>query len=233
MDFRNNVIYNWGFNSGYGGEGWPRNWINNYYKYGPATQRNVRRRIFIQSDPRSKAFIQGNVVWGFPAISADNWAGGIDFQPDQGASRATLRVNEPFVVAPVRTQSAEDAFELVLKHAGASRARDTVDARIVEEIRTGTAAYGETWGGGGKGIINSQKAVGGWPALKSAPAPTDADHDGMPDEWERAHSLNPNDSTDGAQDCDGDGYTNLEEYLNSLVPSPYDAQAARLCLTAS
>jgi hypothetical protein len=221
MDFRNNVIYNWGFNSSYGGEGWPRNWINNYYKYGPATRENVRHRIFIQQDPRSQAYTQGNFVWGFPAISADNWKGGIDFQMDRGASEATLRVDQPFVVAPVRTQEATEAYELVLKHAGASLVRDAVDARIIEEIRAGTAHYGETWGGGGKGIINSQKAVGGWPVLESTTPPTDSDHDGMPDGWEHAHGLDPQDPRDGPQDRDGDGYTNVEEYLNSLVPSIY------------
>ncbi len=221
MDFRNNVIYNWGFNSSYGGEGWPRNWINNYYKYGPATGENVRHRIFIQQDPRSQAYTKGNFVWGFPEISADNWKGGIDFQTDRGASEATLRVDQPFVVAPVRTQEAPEAYELVLKHAGASLVRDAVDARIIEEIRTGTAQFGETFAGGGKGIINSQKAVGGWPTLKSLTPPTDSDHDGMPDDWERDHGLDPQSAADGSQDRDGDGYTNGEEYLNSLVPPIY------------
>jgi hypothetical protein len=219
MDFRNNVIYNWGFNSAYGGEGWPRNWINNYYKYGPGTNESVRHRIFIQQDPRSKMYAAGNFVWGYPKISADNWNGGVDFQTDKGASIATLRVSEPFVVAPVRTQDAAEAYEMVLKNAGAGLVRDAVDKRIIEEIRTGTAACGETWRGGGKGIINSQAAAGGWPALASLPAPRDDDHDGMPDAWELAHGLDAADPADGPQDRDGDGYTNLEEYLNSLVPS--------------
>ena len=147
MDFRNNVIYNWGFNSAYGGEGWPRNWINNYYKYGPATRRSVRHRIFVQRDPVSQMYASGNFVWGYPAISADNWNGGIDFETDRGASQATLRVDKPFMVAPVHTHSATEACELVLKHAGASLVRDAVDNRIINEIRTGTAAY---------------KSLGGW-----------------------------------------------------------------------
>lgn len=219
LDFRNNVIYNWGFNSAYGGELWPRNWINNYYKYGPATSEKVRQRIFIQSDPRGKMYAAGNFVWGYPDISEDNWRGGIDFDPEGAATEATLRVNEPFIVAPVRTQSAEEAYELVLKHAGCSLSRDSVDRRIVEEIRTGTATYGETYAGGGKGIIDSQTAVGGWPSLRSLPAPPDADHDGMPDAWEQDHGHDFNNAHDGPQDADGDGYTNLEEYLNSLVPA--------------
>lgn len=220
MDYRNNVIYNWGFNSAYGGELWPRNWINNYYKYGPATAEKVRRRIFLQKDPRGKMYAAGNFVWGYPAISADNWQGGMDFAPDGEATEATLRVNQPFVVAPVNTQSAEAAYELVLAQAGCSLFRDSVDRRIMHEIRTGTARFGETYGGGGKGIIDSQTAVGGWPELRSRPAPLDTDHDGMPDDWERKQGLDLNNSADGASDANGNGYTNLEEYLNSITPNP-------------
>ncbi|MBI5693805.1 MAG: pectate lyase [Verrucomicrobia bacterium] len=219
MDYRNNVVYNWGFNSAYGGELWPRNWINNYYKAGPATSANVRHRIFLQKDPRGRMFAAGNLVEGFPAISADNWRGGIDFAPDGEATEATLRVDRPFVVAPVATQSAAEALVAVLAEAGCSRVRDAVDARIVEEVRTGTARFGETYAGGGKGIIDSQRAVGGWPVLRSLPAPVDTDHDGMPDEWERRHGLDPLNPADGAQSSNPGEYTNLERYLHSLLPS--------------
>ncbi|MCC6489225.1 MAG: hypothetical protein IT364_17120, partial [Candidatus Hydrogenedentes bacterium] len=118
LDYRNNVVYNWGFNSAYGGELWPRNWINNYYKSGPATSDNVCDRIFLQKDPRGKMYTDGNYVFGFPEITANNWAGGIDFAEDGEATEQTLRVMEPYVVAPVRTQTAEEAYELVLQHAG-------------------------------------------------------------------------------------------------------------------
>ncbi len=205
FDYRNNVIYNWSFNSAYGGELWPRNWINNYYQSGPATSENVRRRLFLQKDPRGKMFAAGNFVWGFPDISTDNWKGGIDFAPAGEATEATLRAREPFVVAPVTTQPAEAAFALVLARAGCSRSRDAVDQRIVEEIRSGTAQFGETYRGGGKGIIDSQQAVGGWPELRSRPAPLDTDQDGMPDDWEKANRLNPNDPAAGLLDANGDG----------------------------
>ncbi len=217
MDYRNNVIYNWGFNSAYGGELWPRNWINNYYKSGPATDDKVRGRIFLQKDPRGKMFAVGNFVAGFRAISADNWNGGINFAPDGEATEKTLRVDRPFVVAPVTTQSAEVAYGLVLAQAGASLVRDAVDRRVVEEIRTGTATFGASYKGGGKGIIDSQKDVGGWPELRSLPAPVDTDHDGVPDVWEQAHGLNPQDPADGPRSTTPGGYSNLERYLNSLV----------------
>ena len=217
MDYRNNVIYNWGFNSAYGGELWPRNWINNYYQSGPATDDKVRGRIFLQKDPRGKMFAAGNFVAGFPAISADNWNGGINFAPDGEATEKTLRVDRPFVVAPVTTQSAEVAYGLVLAQAGASRVREAVDRRVVEEIRTGTATFGASYKGGGKGIIDSQKDVGGWPELRSLPAPVDTDHDGVPDVWELVHGLNPRDPADGPRATTPGGYTHLERYLNSLV----------------
>jgi hypothetical protein len=199
---------------------WPRNWINNYYKCGPATKEEVRHRIFYQKDPRGRMYADGNYMWGCPEVTRDNWKG-IDFAPDGEATEKTLRADTPYAVAPVKTQSAERAYRRVLKEVGCSLHRDSVDERVIREIRTGTATCGETYGGGGKGLIDSQTAVGGWPELFSMPAPEDTDHDGMPDAWEIKHGLNPNDSADGAQDAGGDGYTNLEEYLNSLVPKTF------------
>ena len=95
--------------------------------------------------------------------------------------------------------------------------RDAVDRRVVEEIRTGTATFGASYKGGGKGIIDSQKDVGGWPELRSLPAPVDTDHDGVPDVWELVHGLNPRDPADGPRATTPGGYTHLERYLNSLV----------------
>lgn len=65
------------------------------------------------------------------------------------------------------------------------------------------------------GIIDSQNDVGGWPELKSTPAPADSDHDGMPDQWETTNGLNPNDPEDGNQVAP-DGYTMPEHYLNGI-----------------
>ena len=88
--------------------------------------------------------------------------------------------------------------------------RDAVDARIIRQVRERTGT-----------IIDSQKQVGGWPLLKSLPAPLDSDHDGMPDAWETAHGLNPRDPADANRDNDGDGYTNLEEYINGTDPNRF------------
>jgi hypothetical protein len=202
------------------------NWVNNYYKSGPATKDKVKGRIFELSDQdilkenkswrdsekyETSLYAEGNYVEGFPEISADNWAGGIDFM--KGANEERNRARTPFNYPPIKEQSPEEAYPAVVENAGASLVRDAIDKRIVNEVLTGTVTYGN------KGIIDSQTDVGGLPELKSLPAPVDNDQDGMPDEWERKNNLNPNDPEDRNDDSDMDGYTNLEEYLNSLVPA--------------
>jgi hypothetical protein len=192
------------------------NVVNNYYKPGPATGADVRRRIVRIDDTLSAYgypsfwFIEQNVIEGFPAISVDNWKGGIDF--DGSTSETANRHRQPFPTAPVRTQSAVEAYRLVLRDAGATLPRrDAQDACIVHEVETGAATFGN-------GIIDSPKQVGGWPELKSAVAPPDSDGDGMSDQWERRRGFNPADPSDGVADADRDGYTNLEEFLNATNP---------------
>jgi hypothetical protein len=117
------------------------------------------------------------------------------------------RMPRPFPTVIVETDSAETAFERVLSSAGAILPiRDAVDSRIAENVRKGTG-----------GIIDSQDQVGGWPELKSAPAPRDEDADGMPDGWETTHGLDVG-TADNNGDVDSDGYTNLEEFLNGTDP---------------
>ena len=107
-------------------------------------------------------------------------------------------------------QTAEEAFQSVLDHAGCSLpTRDKVDADIIDDVLHGTAKYGN------KGIIDSPSDVGGWPELKSTPAPIDTDHDNMPDEWENENGLNPT-NADDRNNVAKDGYTMLEKYLNSI-----------------
>jgi hypothetical protein len=220
VDFRNNVLYNWGGNSAYGGEEGKHNMVANYYKPGPATPSGEKSYRILDASPPSDGelgrwYIAGNYVEGYPEVTADNWNGGVQrLTPEQ---EAIARVYEPFPHAPVTTQAPQDAFASVLENAGASYPeRDPLDERIVMEAATGTATYGGAYGAG-KGIIDSQETVGGWPDLLSAPAPEDTDSDGMPDSWEVSMGLDPTDATDRNGDLDGDGYTNLEEYLNSLI----------------
>lgn len=205
VDFRNNVIFNWGHNNVYGGEQGNYNIVNNYYKAGPATNKKVRNRIVNPSSPLGKYYVAGNYVDGFPEITANNWSGGVQCENvDSTYSAAPI----PMRVA-LPEQSAREAYEAVLTHAGASLVRDALDARIVGEVRSGAPTYGN-------GMIDSQEKVGGWPNLQSRPAPPDRDHDGMPDTWEQTHGLRP-DQDDAALFTLDKGYTNVEVYLNGLA----------------
>ena len=117
-----------------------------------------------------------------------------------------VKEEKPFAAPEVKTDSAETALTRVLDRAGAlAWRRDAVDARVVANTRKQAG-----W------IINSTDDVGGWPELKSSSAPADSDNDGMPDDWEKSHGLNPK-RADNNSDRDGDGYSNLEEYLNALA----------------
>ncbi|HJX71005.1 MAG TPA: hypothetical protein VJ346_03605 [Bacteroidales bacterium] len=217
VDFRNNVLYNWGNNSIYGGEEGFYNLVGNYYKAGPATAKDCRNRIVNITTSMSfdygKFFVSGNNTEESIAISEDNWNGGADTEAAIDSVKAQL----PFEHVPINQQTAREAFESVLMHAGASLVRDSVDKRIIRETRTGTASFGTRFRGGGKGIIDSQDDVGGWPELISILPPGDTDLDGMPDEWELKHNLDPENSSDGALLMLNPLYTNLEVYINSLI----------------
>lgn len=226
VDHRNNVIYNWGDNSAYGGD--PSevdgneaniNIVNNYYKPGPATNFNSSRTIVEPYEGEmggySNFYVDGNYIQGFPDIVEDNWAVGVDAS---SSVKEEIKATEPFEFEISTQHTAIEAFEYVLKNAGAVFPfRDPVDKRVIHEVATGTASYGETYRAGNKGIIDSPSDVGGYPELNSTEAPADSDHDGMPDTWEDENGLDKNDPDDRNDDADSDGYTNLEEYLNSLV----------------
>jgi hypothetical protein len=236
VDYRNNVIYNWGDNSAYGGEGGNQNMVNNYYKPGPATIGSKRYRIldltqfYYAPSERpdtvhaGKFYIDGNFVEGNSNASNDNWTYGV--QNATTAQKNKSRVFTPFPTSVISTQTATDAYISVLNYVGACiPKRDAIDTRIFNEVLNGTVTYGDksypkSHNGLDTtkiyGIIDSQETVGGWPVLNSLPAPLDSDHDGMPDEWEVSHSLNPNDASD-RNNIDASGYTMLEVYLNSLV----------------
>lgn len=236
-DYRNNVIYNWGYNSCYGGGGIEAkraeefsfttiNMVANYYKPGPATEPGkVHERIANPSWGGGKFgrwYIADNVMEGAPEISADNWLG---VHPANGSVVDSLRLLEPWDAMPINQQSAAEAYPLVLKQAGASLHRDAVDTRIVGDVKSGTATCeGAAYKTKKKvadpsaktGIIDSQTDVGGWPLLRSCKPEKDSDHDGMPDKWEKAHGLNPKDPSDGNK-LDASGYTMLEVFLNEEV----------------
>jgi hypothetical protein len=207
VDFRNNVIYNWEHNNTYGGEKGRYNVVNNYYKPGPATNKNSKTRIINPSKPYGQFYIEGNTLDQNSEVSNDNKLGVI------ADLKESLLVSKPFLVEEIDAQNAADAYRAVLKSAGASFKRDTIDSRVVWEVSTGTATYGKDK----KGIIDSQKEVGGWPELRSAREANDTDHDGMDDAWEKKNKLNPHDPTDASLNTLSKSYTNIEVFLNSLV----------------
>ncbi|MFA9389877.1 MAG: polysaccharide lyase family 1 protein [Prolixibacteraceae bacterium] len=227
-DFRNNVIYNWGFNSTYGGEEGSYNMVNNYYKPGPATRKNVRSRILnltqqfynpkINSDTLRAGwfYISGNIMEGNQQVSNDNWNGGVQGKGVDEKALAKSKLTEPISYAEVRTSDAGTALNQVLAFAGASLSRDEVDQRIVEEVKTGKEVYGNSFEGGHNGIIDSQSDVGAWPYLKTANPLIDTDKDGLPDDWEKSKHLNPN-FRDNNEFTLNKNYTNIEVYINSLV----------------
>ena len=225
VDFRNNVIFNWGFNSCYDGTASYINWANNYYRAGPGTSNKVRGRIFELDDGDIEAggnnspedsqkyetslFAEGNYVHGFPAITADNWDGGIDFK--SGAGEEKSRAVVAFDFPRITEQTAEAAYAFVLASAGASKVRDVIDKRIIDEVKAGKSTYGRL------GHIDTPVDVGGWPDYRSTVAPADVDLDGIPDDWEVNNGLNPKNAADRNHYELNADYTNLEVYLNSLV----------------
>ena len=201
FDVRNNVIYNYGeIASGLTQGVLKVNYVGNYIRPGPDSKALTPIHIGGPSD--LSFYIRDNVFEGNTAATVDNSQ---FFEPVViNGKRQVQTVSEPFNSQPVTTVSARSAYEAVLQSVGASLPRrDSVDARIVAEVRRRKGS-----------IIDSQAQVGGWPELKSKAAPVDSDSDGMPDSWERRHGLNPHDAGDGVTDKDSDGYTNVEEYLN-------------------
>jgi hypothetical protein len=150
-------------------------------------------------------------------VTRNNWKYGVQGKGVDGAVKKESKLYKPVRHTKVRTSGAAAAFRKVLRKAGASLHRDAVDRRVVMETRSGMETIGETFSGGGKGIIDSPSATGGWPRLNSQPAPVDSDNDGMPDAWEDAHHLDRDDSSDNVLYSVLKDYTNLEVYLNGLV----------------
>lgn len=220
VDFRNNVIFNWGFNSAYGGEEGNQNMVANYYKPGPGTESGDTQYRIVDAGytPLGRWYITDNVIEGYPNVTVDNWSQGV--QDVSSSEKEQIHQNQPFDAPALDSvQTAEEAFKSVLARAGAILPkRDPVDARIVHQVRTGETQYGGVWGDN-EGIIDSQDDVGGWPELQSAEPPTDTDNDGIPDEWEQENGLDPNNPNDGKQ-INSSGYSNLESYIHSI--SGYD-----------
>ena len=237
VNFTNNVIYNWGGNSGYAGEGGSYNMTNNYYRSGVAKSTGAASyRIFepygdggTNSQPAGVwgvFYLSGNVMRNYAAVTSNNWLG---FQPNGLGTKniADLQSTTPFSSTNLNLQTAEDAYLSVTSYAGASLKRDAVDIRVINNVLNGTISCAAGSNGSTGGFIDSQKDVGGWPVYTydSNIVPVDTDGDGMPDSWETAHGLNPNSVTDGITTTLDGIYTNVEVSLNEIVKSITDVQS--------
>lgn len=220
-DFTNNVIYDWGHNNVYAGEGGNYNIVNNYYKYGPSTSENVKYRITNPwSKPPSigfgKYYVNGNYVDGSSNITSNNWLG-VTLEKGKDTDLSLVKTEKPFEVVPVYIQEAKEAYESVLKNTGVIfPKRDTLDERIINDVKNRTGRFIDVQGGYPHGTAY-ELTVNAWPVLRSLPAPPDTDKDGMPDEWEKKNGLNPNDAGDASTYKLSKSYTNIEVYANSLV----------------
>ena len=199
FDVRSNVMYNWGSReAGYGGLPAARvayNLVDNSYWTGPSSRGDA---IFKEGNPFARAYFAGNTINGQPLPPAGPGV--------TGATGPGYFLGSLVQMPRVAPDPAAAAYRKVLARAGASLARDTVDARVVAE----------TYSRSGR-LIDSQRDVGGWPMLAPGRPWLDSDRDGMPDDWERSRRLNPRDPRDGNADADRDGYTNVEEWLNALA----------------
>lgn len=182
MDMRNNVIYNFGGNGCYGGEGMNVNIVNNYYKPGPGSPTNTRGKRIAGIGVRTNSycttypdyapalhlwgtyFVEGNVNSKYSDVTADNWANGMYNQIDTSNSatdgtwnnevKKNIRRSDPVPYYATTTHSADDAYKRVLDYAGCSLSRDNFDDQMVGDCRVGTATA--TGKGLSKGFVNSQ-----------------------------------------------------------------------------
>lgn len=200
IEFRSNVFYNWGgARSGYNADSGEKAshsayaFIDNSYRTGPSSKAAI---AFDEGDPLARSLFAGNAMNGVVPADPMTLVTGIK---DPANRIATLAIR------PVCAQGWAESEKAVLAHAGASLVRDAVDLRIVRDVTAGTG-----------GIVNSQKQVGGWPELAPGTAWRDGDGDGLPDDWERAHKLDPADPADAARPAGG-GYSHLDAWLEELA----------------
>jgi hypothetical protein len=215
LDFVNNVAYNSNgtttqINPIYGEI--HANFVGNYYKGGPnAFPQNlgyadIRTMGGLTYSALSGIFVQNNLGRYYGANGTQYGVAQPDrsiIWGDNGGIPVQLQ-RYPF--PQITTTDVMTAFNQVLERAGAFP-RDQADSRVVNDVRSGSGRW-----------IADPSEVGGWPTLLSDAPPVDSDQDGMPDSWELSRGLNPTNPSDGPIDHNGDGFTNIEEYMNSLTP---------------
>ena len=186
VDYRNNVVYNWGFKAAYGGGRHGEiNFCQNYYKPGPGTE-NPSRILDVSDDGTSRYYVSGNYIEGDRAATKDNRLAVGGKNPEVAV------VATEFPKEPIETQGPKALMRTVLKNVGCSHHRDSFDAAVVEQVRTGTAPWGDN------GFIDTPSDCGGLPALAEGKPAPDLNRNGIPDALESR-------------------FSDIEDYLNWLV----------------
>ncbi len=220
----NNVVYNWGGRIGGTGYSAEVDWINNYWKQGPMS--GTRALVFqwmknCISFPLSSNYIAGNIMpsKGVTSASQDNWflfetnhsSCGDKGNPVPETNRRFTPLSPAPIPVTIQAMSLS-MVDSVLADVGANKRlnsdgsftniRDSADQKFIDDFYAGTGP-------------SAPPEAPTMPSIKSGIPYADSDHDGMADNWETIHGFNPN-IKDGSGDADGDGYTNLEEYLNGM-----------------
>lgn len=215
LQLSNNVLYNHGYYACYGG-GWTyTNYIYNYVKPGQGTRDSLVDTLldFGENEKKGGVYYAGNILDGNAAVTEDNSKGTTVNKYGLTEVRATPYTAEAFDHISLNDEDTS-YYGQVLNSAGATFPhRDAIDARVVAQVETNTGTY-----------INTQDEVGGYPAENCESTLVDTDRDGIPDEWERTHGLDPNNGTDSRTLCMngelGDetyGYAWIEVYFNEMV----------------
>ena len=195
-----------------------------YFINGNTTE-TTKGSVTKNKDWKGVSYDKGTYTYNNEIYSADKknlYGDAVEHKTINGVSCVKIKMDAPAPTGVITTHTADEAFSKVLANAGASLFRDEIDARYMEEAKTGTAQYKGSITQS-PGIIDKVSDVNGYTektfATGSRPKGFDTDNDGIPDDWETANGLNPNDASDAlTYSLDEKGYyTNLEVYANSLV----------------
>lgn len=255
-DFTNNVIYNWAYQTAYGTIG-HLNYVNNTLKMGNGTTGGYHY-VAVDSSTKPENFsiyLSGNRMLNkddsiYGDVTYDNWNGitvkdGLGITKDSVKSSSAFQtiVNGENVSTALTAESAEDSYDHVLSYAGngiSPQLRTAVDLQCANEAMTGTGYHSGTSSyndanDSEKANIDKYKIQCGvtyeYPSSVLTKTIVDTDNDGMPDEWELARGLNPNDPTDYKGDYCGQGYMNIEYYINDLTVDSFPAGVVTLSPT--
>lgn len=219
-DYSNNVIYNWGGNNVYAGEGGNYNIINNYYKPGPSTKKSSLNNLATPYRRKDisfgKWYVNGNMMEGNQLLSKDNSLGVHLNEPLPEDKFENVCIKTPFAFMSTKIQDADQAYKDILSDVGCRfPARDTLDNRILNDVKNGTGRLIDVQGGFPHGT-SFEQTENAWPSLHSGKSIEDADSDGMSDTWEKEKGLNPL-QNDASLFQLSKQYTNVEVYLNQLL----------------